>query len=224
MDINRAFSFITQDKDWFKKLIIAGLLLIPGITAFAVAGWAVEIIRRVRREDTTPLPDWTEFGKYFMDGLKMLGVSLIWSLPILLLTGCFTAIAIAAGQSINTDDFMATVFPLATICFTGLVVLYSIFLALLSFPLMGLVSEDLPFSKLVSPATPLAYFRANPGGYLLTGFIGGFLANLAASLGAIACGVGILVTGPFAMAFYAHLMAQAHIKAAQNISGLTPTQ
>lgn len=219
MDFNRAFSFITQDKEWFKKLIIAGLLLLPGITAFAVVGWAVEIVRRVRRDDPTPLPAWTEFGKFFADGLKILGVSLVWSLPIILLSVCFTTLMIASGDSLNTSDAMQTVFPIAILCFTLLTIAYSIFLAVMSFPLIGLVADDLPFAKLISPATGFSYFRANPGGYLMTGFIGGFLANLIASLGTIACGVGILITGPFAMAFYAHLMAQAHGKAVLALAG-----
>jgi uncharacterized membrane protein len=73
MDFGLAFSYPFQDQDWLKKLGIAGLLMIiPVFGWLVVAGWAIEITRRVIRHDMPLLlPDWNDFGKYIVDGLYL---------------------------------------------------------------------------------------------------------------------------------------------------------
>src|SRR3972149_6471966 len=71
IDLGLAFSFPFADKDWFKKLIIPGLIgLIPLIGQIAFYGWWVEVTRRVIRQQPDPLPDFSDFAGYLTDGLK----------------------------------------------------------------------------------------------------------------------------------------------------------
>src|SRR3989304_589343 len=99
MDIGAAFSFVTQDKDWIKKILIGAVLVLTGIGMVPVLGWALEITRRVIRGDTDLLPEWTEFGKFIVDGLKLILGALVWSLPFAVLAGCLVGIPAALSGS-----------------------------------------------------------------------------------------------------------------------------
>ncbi len=221
MDFGKAFSFITNDKQWFKKIIIGGLLTVLGITLPAVTGWMVEIIRRVSSNNPDPLPDWDNIGGYFMDGLKIIGVSLVWMLPVILVTICFTPFTILAAENLDSNTG-ATLITLGTICFSLFILGYSLAIAAILLPLFGLVAENRSFGELLRPNTALRYVRANIGGYLIAAIGGSFIANFIGSLGVLLCGIGTLVTMPFGLAVYAHLMGQAHAQSVQNQQLVVP--
>lgn len=221
MDFGKAFSFITADKEWFKKIIIGGLLTVLGITFPAVIGWMVEIIRRVSAGNPEPLPGWDNIGGYFVDGLKMIGVGLVWMLPIILISICFTPITILAAENLDYETG-GMVITLSTICFSLFVLVYSLAVAVVLLPLPGLVAENRSFSELLRPNTSLRYVRANIGGYLIAAIGGSFISNFIGSLGVILCGIGTLITVPFGLAVYAHLMGQAHAQSVQNQQLLAP--
>ena len=75
MDYSRAISFAFQDPDWFRKVIVGGLInflaMFTGIFIFAyffTAGYAVEVIRRTAAGEDSALPEWNDMGKKFVDG------------------------------------------------------------------------------------------------------------------------------------------------------------
>ena len=48
MEFSRAFSYVFEDSDWFKKIALAALVsLIPIIGQIFLIGWALEITSRV---------------------------------------------------------------------------------------------------------------------------------------------------------------------------------
>ena len=58
MDIGRSFSYILEDEDWWKKVLIGGLLtLIPIIGPFYGLGYLLEAIKNVISGREVPLPE-----------------------------------------------------------------------------------------------------------------------------------------------------------------------
>jgi len=51
MDIGKAFSFVTEDSDALKKILIGGIISMIPIVNFAAMGYIVEVIRRVANDD-----------------------------------------------------------------------------------------------------------------------------------------------------------------------------
>ena len=73
---------------------VAVLLIAAFICSFLISGYMVRIYRGVK-----PSPDFDDWGSLFLDGLKLSIVTLLWFLPILMVTLVLFAIAIGAGMS-----------------------------------------------------------------------------------------------------------------------------
>lgn len=135
MDVGKAFSFAFEDRDWVTKLLVGGLIaLIPIFGTFALTGYMVAVIRRVLNRDPNPLPEWSDLGQKFVDGLLLWVANLIYALPMLLVA-CpvflVWGLPILGGES---EDMMAALTGLAGVLTIGLgciVLLYSLLLTLL---------------------------------------------------------------------------------------------
>jgi hypothetical protein len=85
MDFGLPFSFPFQDQNWFKKLVIAGLIsLIPIIGWLYLLGWGLEITKQVINHEPIIIPE-TDFGKFLTRGLKAWVISLVFSIPSIIL-------------------------------------------------------------------------------------------------------------------------------------------
>ena len=60
-----------------------------------LAGYGMAVLRKTARGDARPLPEWDDYGKYFMDGLQMIGLYLIHFFAAMLLPGAIGCIAAA---------------------------------------------------------------------------------------------------------------------------------
>lgn len=80
-----------RDKHWETKFIIGGMLLfastiIPIFPALFFLGYLYRIQRQVITTKHGPLlPEWEDWGQLLQDGLKYLGVALVYTLPAMLL-------------------------------------------------------------------------------------------------------------------------------------------
>lgn len=106
-----AFPF--RGPNWKSKLLIAVLLGIGGIFTFFIStiflgGYFVRLMRRIILEDAEPqLPDWYDWGRLFVDGLKLTFASLIYSLPTMILFGIGYAsyfVPLILGTSADSDE------------------------------------------------------------------------------------------------------------------------
>ena len=97
MDIGKSFSYVFQDRDWLKKVLIGSLILAVSLPFTAVlvgflglaivSGYALEVLRNVRQGSTHPLPEWRDkWSEWMIPGLKHWLALLVWSLPALLLS------------------------------------------------------------------------------------------------------------------------------------------
>jgi uncharacterized RDD family membrane protein YckC len=85
MDAPRAFNYIFDDRNWFRKLLIGLIVSIVPIINFAWAGYIIQLLSNVSLGLETPLPEWSDFGKKFVDGLIIAVVVFIYALPVTIL-------------------------------------------------------------------------------------------------------------------------------------------
>lgn len=211
MEFGKAFTFAFEDKDWLKKIGIAGLvMLIPIIGQLTVGGWALEITRRVAQREIETLPDWGAFGDYLMKGLKLFVISLVYALPIILLSLCANLPVMFLQDS--SDETIITAISILSVCISCVVALLGIVLgfvlpaALAKFAVTGEIGAAFRFNEV------FALVRAAPVAYLLV-LLGSIVAGLIASLGMILCVIGVIFTSALAYAIQGHLWGQAYNEA-----------
>jgi hypothetical protein len=80
------FRFPFQGAGWEKRFLVGTLLtfvsfIIPIVPVIFVCGYLLEVIRRAVKGEEMVLPDWTDWGKLGLDGLKYFVVNLVFLLP-----------------------------------------------------------------------------------------------------------------------------------------------
>jgi hypothetical protein len=213
VNIGKAFTFAFEDKDWLKKIGIAGLVsLIPLIGQITVSGWALEVTRRVIRHEPETLPGWEGFGDHLMKGLKMFVIGLVYSLPIILLSFCSVTPLLFAGD--GSDSSLKSLIYLSY-CFYCLIAVYGIALwflipaALANFVVTDELGAAFRFGEV------FGLVRAAPAAYLLA-LIGSIVASVVGGLGAILCIIGVIFTQAWAFTIMSHLWGQAYNEATAN--------
>lgn len=216
MNFGAAFSFITADKDWLKKIAIGALLALTGVGTFAVMGWMMEIIRRYKNEEEELLPDWSGIGQYFVGGLKMWVIGFVWMLPVILFAACFGGIIAIAGNQMNTSDAETLTYVLSA-CFGLFALVYGLLVTVLMVPMAGTLADTGEIGKAINPANAFKLLRGNVGGFLLAAIAAPIIIALLSMVGAIACGIGSYFGMAFGWAFYGHMVGQAYKKAVESL-------
>jgi hypothetical protein len=119
------FKFPFQGPKWQNNFLIGSVLafggfVIPIIPWIFLAGYGVQVMRQAIQGETLELPEWTDWGKLGIDGLRMVGVGFIFLLPgLIVLVGGFTLymvgsftmpIMMAAGRDPNSFDAFPLLF------------------------------------------------------------------------------------------------------------------
>ena len=82
MDVNKAFRFMFDDKQWISKLLIGAVMSVLSfliIPAFILQGYLVKIVRQVMDGNDSELPEWMDYGKLVRDGFFVTIGQLIWA-------------------------------------------------------------------------------------------------------------------------------------------------
>lgn len=231
MDFAKAFTFVFDDRDWLKKIGIAGLIalvsivltvIVIGILGFVLLlGWMIELTRRVINRDPVPLPDWDDFGGYFSKGFKALVVSLVYSLPAILISACVNVIPLIAGgmdSGSGSAEALGSGIALLSLCLGCFSFIYGIFLAVVLPAAFAQLAVTDNIGAAFRFGEVIGLVRANPGAYVLV-LLGTILAQIIASLGLIACGIGVAFTYAYSMAVQGHLYGQAYNAASPSRGG-----
>ncbi len=137
MDLQKAFTYVFEDEDWFAKTGLGAVISIVPILSLALTGYVIDTIRRVTKGETRPLQEWDDFGKKMLDGLMLFLVHLVYSLPILLslclIMGLGFVPLIVSSSSGDSDVITTTGIAglIGLICLGGLFFLYSLALSIL---------------------------------------------------------------------------------------------
>jgi hypothetical protein len=134
MDLNKAFSYQFEDKQWISKLGISAVILLVPILNFAVSGYIVGIMRNVMDNSAEILPNWDDLGKKFTDGLILFTAGLIYALPLIII---FLPIGImSAGGLISGNDNLQGIGHIFSgagsvllYCFLCLIIIYGLALS-----------------------------------------------------------------------------------------------
>ncbi len=199
MDIGRAYTFITSDPKWISKILIAAAVSLVPILNLALYGYALDVLKRVYSGTELPLPEWDDFGDYFVRGLLVaLGV-LIWQLPLILLI-CPVVIAGTITES-------GLVFLLGFVCLIPVGIVFSAVVGQVvasRYALSGEFSSMFEFTEIISEA------RRGVGVLLLAALVYIVASLIGAVAGIITCGIGFFVIGPWLIVAQAHLLGQAY--------------
>jgi Protein of unknown function (DUF4013) len=227
MNLEKAFKYPFEDKQWAGKIGMSALISIVPILNIAWLGYIIQIIRQVIKGDPLPLPGWDDLGKKFMDGLLLFLATLVYALPVILLIGVPLAIIVPASfaGSFSTQDMFTTILAAAGVVFLGLacvLVLYGLALSV-AFPAIyvqyahkGTFASCFAFKDIFAliKKNAGAYFTAwgvylgiSIGASLAAGIISGLLGWIPCLGQLIAFSAGIAAS-IYVQLVYAHLFGQ----------------
>jgi hypothetical protein len=208
VDFGRSFTFVTEDPEWVKKILIGGAFslacaLLVGVPF--VLGYFSRTLRNVVQGEPRPMPDWDDLGGLFSEGLRLTAVYLLYTLGIVAVLaafGCVLMLPVMAlsGSRSRPSDALGVMGGLGIVALYGLVMVVSLALAvylpaaLARAALRGTVADGFAWREV------LGFIRANLGNYLLTLVIY-LLASFVAQFGILLCCVGV-----FPAAFWGYLV------------------
>ena len=88
MDIGKSLTYMFEDEKWTNKVVVGAVVNMIPILNFASAGYMLATIRNVANDVVPSLPTWDDFGNYFVKGLVLTIIGLVYALPLLILSCC----------------------------------------------------------------------------------------------------------------------------------------
>lgn len=152
MDVNKAFRFMFDDKQWISKLLIGAVMSVLSfliIPAFILQGYLVKIVRQVMDGNDSELPEWMDYGKLVRDGFFVTIGQLIWALPFILLMLIVGLVTGGLGSVVDSSGDMVA----AATTGAGLLVACLVLLTVIAF-------------LFLTPALLIQYARENEFGAL----------------------------------------------------------
>ena len=124
MDIGKSLTYMFDDEKWTSKVVVGAVINMIPILNFTSTGYMLATIRNVANDVTPPLPTWDDFGDYFVKGLVLAIIGLIYSLPLLILSCCPMIFIILPAFS-ETEEMAAAAgaIGISMLCLFGLLVL-----------------------------------------------------------------------------------------------------
>ncbi|HMO58508.1 MAG TPA: DUF4013 domain-containing protein [Roseiflexaceae bacterium] len=215
MDISKAFRYVFEDENWVARVLIGTLLsLIPLVGIFMIFGYMLKIAENVAQGMERPLPEWNDFGDLLVRGLYALVISLVYSLPLLVIVfGMICAMGVIVGGAANTmgeeaGGLVAAVGILLYVLFIGLMIVGSVLISIVVYAAMARYVATKDFGSALRIGEVLGMVRQRPMPWVMV-LVVSILAGLVASLGIIACGIGVLFTSMLSYCFLGHALGQA---------------
>ena len=200
-------TFVTALKRPFmdiKNLILGTVVTVVPIVNIALQGYAL----RCATKKGNDLPEWSGFGSLWVKGLLALVISLIWSIPLIIVAGLtlggvvFDLISNPAGAA---DLLGSAVLGTVLTGLVGLFTAYVVPIALLNFA-NGSFGDAFAFGKIFSKALTSSW---------LVGWV------LAIFAGAIIGLVGMLLSALLAITIVGPIIVQAIAGFAASVAGWT---
>jgi Protein of unknown function (DUF4013) len=192
MDIGRAFTYAYKDPKWPTKVLIFAVLAFIPIFGWCVdLGYSLRIIRNVVNGNDVPLPEWDNIGVLFADGLRAFFVSLVWSIPAIVLGVLFSLI-----DNTFFDLLSRLVIALTTVC---------ILAAIVPLALTGQIAESLQFQTVINRVL------SNVADYAVI-FVFALVVGVISSAGFLGACLSFLLAILVVWLAQSHLAAQAYLR------------
>jgi hypothetical protein len=206
IDFGRSFTFVTEDPEWIKKVLIGGAFtlacaLLVGIPF--VLGYFARTLRAVASGPRPALPEWDDLGGIFDEGVRLAGVYLLLTLGIVggLILVFFVLLSpvLLSGGGRQSDAMGAFA---SLVIAVGYLAIMVVSLALAAYLPAGLARAALErrASALLEWRANFELIRANLANYALS-LVSYLLASFLAQFGVLLCCVGV-----FPAAFYGYLV------------------
>jgi Protein of unknown function (DUF4013) len=236
--VKKAVFFPFQGKDWGTKMAIGGALnfanfVIPLVPLIALLGYTGQVMKVIITRDEDPqLPEWKDWGVFFLDGIKMFGVLVLYNLPGILVIafgyflmfflnfglsffGGFLSVATSNGNSPSVVPYLITILGSMLGTFGGILCMWIGFilllLAMLFFPpAMGNMLARGSFGAAFRVREWWPILKANITGYLLAlAFTLGLTFMLVFVMQFLYMTVILCILLPFVISFMGFFIAQA---------------
>ena len=208
VDFGRSFTFVTEDPDWIKKILIGGVFALACAVLVGipfVLGYFSRTLRNVVAGEPRPLPEWDDLGGIFNEGLRLTAVYLVYAIGafvVLTAIGCvvIAPLVLSGGGHRDLSRVFGLLGGLGIVAFYGLLMLVSLTLyvympaALARAALRGTVADGFAWREI------LGFITANLANYLITLVIY-LLASFVAQFGFLLCCVGV-----FPAAFWGYMV------------------
>jgi hypothetical protein len=223
VDIGKSFTYVTQDQDWIKKVLLGGVItLIPIAGSLFAFGYVLATMKNVIAEQEVPLPEIGDFGGKLVEGLKAWVISFVYALPLILFSVCAQSgnLTPLMAESVDPDmlDVLTNVSIGVSACCGCLLLLYGILMGLLLPFAWGKYIEVGQLGAAFRVGELFGMLKSNISPAVITLLVSGLAGFVAVLVGTIACGIGLIFTLFYAqlvMAFlYGSLYRQAKAKAA----------
>lgn len=219
LDIGKAFTFVFEDQNWITKVLIGGGLILGGIitvvgwlfTGPVILGYCVQVLRNVYAGNPQPLPEWDNWGERWIDGFKAWVVSLVMAIPLIIV-----ALVIQVPANIlnaTSDSGVSGAGTALSLCGGCLSFLLSIGVALIIPIAVARYATTNNIGNALQIGEIFATLRQNIGLYIIVALLSTFAVGLVASLGIIACFVGVFFTAFYGSLVQYNLYAQAYRQA-----------
>jgi hypothetical protein len=215
MNYGTAFGFVFDDERWLTKIVIGGLiLLIPVIGGIAVYGFILATARNMVEGKPKPLADWNEFGDILTRGFAWLAISLGYTIPfsILIVSVVLGVGTIGAALDSNGSE-AASALSMALFLLMVLFVFLAALLVnilLVAAPVRYIQTDNL--GEAFNIGAVWRMLLSAPMTLFLVWLVSGLAFLLAALVGMLACGVGVLFTTIYVYGVAGHLTGQLALK------------
>jgi hypothetical protein len=210
MDFGSAIAYPTRDSEWIKKTLIGGVLSIVPIANFIPTGHMLAIADQVSRNDTQSMPEWNDLGAYFMKGLGVVAITIVYLLPMILLLGCgygvtFGLLAASGGGDPDTIEGTLNVALVGVQC---VAIVLGLLCSLLIPPALTEYVVAGRLGAAFNVGAVLAEFRQRVGQYVVLTVAIVVVSWVASLVGVMLCFVGVIFTMPYVNFVYGHLLGQ----------------
>ncbi|MGH9458551.1 MAG: DUF4013 domain-containing protein [Thermoanaerobaculia bacterium] len=212
IDFGRPFTFVFQDPDWLKKILIGGLVSLLSIVLigiFFIFGYSARLVRNVVAGSPRPLPEWDRWGEDFAEGAKLFFIMVIYYIPVIVIFGIGIGGAAAIGgleQEAGGTGAAGGVMASGTMCL-GWVVLLVLAILLPAALLRAIMHQS--FGAAFQFGAVFSFIGSNAVNYLLSivvYLVGSFIAQF----GVILLCVGLLFTSFWAQVITAYAFADTY--------------
>jgi hypothetical protein len=196
MNYGKSFTFVFEDENWLTKFLIGVVVSLIPIVNFAAYGYVLEIVKNVRDGRERPLPEWDDFGGFFMNGLKFLLGTLVYALPAIIVSFFTIPFAILAGED------PGAIFGLGMTAVACLVTLLALLPVALTPVLMVQYAKKDQISDMFKFAEMWDMIQADFGTYIIILLFLFFVLSFVGAIGLAACFIGVIFS-----AWYSYLVA-----------------
>jgi hypothetical protein len=214
IDFGRPFTFVFEDPDWVRKILIGGLMYLLSfllIGIFFIFGYNARLARNVAAGVARPLPEWDDWGNDLVEGLKLFGIVLIYFAPVMVifvvgLGG--TAMLGALADDTGAEGAAAVAGGMFSI---GMCLLYVLALAVMVIlpAALTLAVMRRSFSAAFDFGSVFSYMGQNGTNYILA-IVVYFVAGFLAQFGFILLCVGLLFTAFWSQLATTHAFGETY--------------